>query len=230
MQCSVFLLAGFATTIAVSAVGPLVAPWFHSNSLIASDSWSFRRQTRGALCTTYGEESTSPPDSSRQSQARSVLKQSHAARFEEAPDFISWAPGHYPHYVWTLHESGWPARTLWGWTYFDPVILAPSARTSAGLLYLSPEPDPWFDTGTSYPLPYLPLWSGLILNTIFYAAICWGLLALPRLIRRTIRVRRGHCPRCAYDMHGLPNTPCPECGHAFRVTSPAGASPPSRPA
>lgn len=78
----------------------------------------------------------------------------------------------------------------------------------------------WNGPPPTVELPYLPLWPGLILNTLFYAAIWWGLLALPRLIRRVVRTRRGLCPRCAYDMRGLTNTPCPECGHACR---PCGA-------
>jgi hypothetical protein len=61
-------------------------------------------------------------------------------------------------------------------------------------------------------LPCAPLWAGLAINTTFYAAIWWLLLALPRLIRRTLRTRRGLCPSCAYDMRGLANAPCPECG------------------
>ncbi len=59
-------------------------------------------------------------------------------------------------------------------------------------------------------LPWLPLWDGLIVNTIIYAGLVlltW--LGLGRLRRRR-RVRRGQCAECAYELAGL--EVCPECG------------------
>ncbi|TDJ58440.1 MAG: hypothetical protein E2O40_01500 [Planctomycetota bacterium] len=58
---------------------------------------------------------------------------------------------------------------------------------------------------------------GLALNTLHTAAVGWlliyGPLALNRLIRRFIRIRRGLCPACAYP-RGASDV-CSECGTAI---------------
>jgi hypothetical protein len=61
-------------------------------------------------------------------------------------------------------------------------------------------------------LPYGPIWPGFAINTVFYAAILWGLFAVPFALRRRLRVKRGLCPKCAYDLRGSDSTACPECG------------------
>ena len=66
--------------------------------------------------------------------------------------------------------------------------------------------------GRSYPRR--PIWPGFAINTVFYAAIVWLLFAGPFVLRRRRRIRRGLCPKCAYDLRGTPAgaTACPECG------------------
>jgi hypothetical protein len=74
-------------------------------------------------------------------------------------------------------------------------------------------------------LPYLPLWPGFMINTVFYALVLWLLFAAPLALRRRIRgrrINRGMCPKCAYDLRGHPHPSpfpkgegvavCPECG------------------
>jgi hypothetical protein len=65
-------------------------------------------------------------------------------------------------------------------------------------------------------VPLRPIWSGLAVNTLFYAAIWAGIyaaLVVPRrFVREVARFRRGACIACGYDLgydfiHG-----CPECG------------------
>ena len=52
------------------------------------------------------------------------------------------------------------------------------------------------------------------INTVFYALILWLLFAATFALRRWRRIRRGLCPKCAYDLRGRPQgSGCPECGN-----------------
>ena len=63
-------------------------------------------------------------------------------------------------------------------------------------------------------LPYEPIWPGLVINTLFYAAILWLLIPGPFALRRFLRVRRGLCTACAYPMGE--SSVCTECGVTLR--------------
>lgn len=83
--------------------------------------------------------------------------------------------------------------------------------------------------GLLVPLPYRPLWRGLLLNTGLYMVVWCVLLALgtvPFAVRRAIRRRRNGCARCGYDLRGLVSgAACPECGTG-RVSAAASPVPP----
>jgi hypothetical protein len=64
-------------------------------------------------------------------------------------------------------------------------------------------------------LPITPRFPGFAINTIFYAAIVWGLFAVPGAVRRRIggvRRKRGQCAACGYSLQGIAGGKCPECG------------------
>ena len=63
-------------------------------------------------------------------------------------------------------------------------------------------------------LPYLPVWRGLMVNTVFYGAMFWLMFASWPIGRRIIRSRRGLCLWCGYDLHGTEHDRCPECGRS----------------
>ncbi len=77
-------------------------------------------------------------------------------------------------------------------------------------MYFNPEERPWFYPPR--PLPLRPASRGFVFNTIFYAAILWLLTLGPFTARRMIRVKRGHCINCGYDLRGAEHEVCPECG------------------
>ena len=61
--------------------------------------------------------------------------------------------------------------------------------------------------------PHRPLWSGLLLNTLFWSATCWTLWRGPAALRRWRWRRAGRCGTCGYELVGLPEgSRCPECG------------------
>ena len=59
-------------------------------------------------------------------------------------------------------------------------------------------------------LPFHPIWSGLIINTLFYAVLIWGVVSGPGAARRVFRQRRNRCPACGYPIGT--STVCTECG------------------
>lgn len=61
--------------------------------------------------------------------------------------------------------------------------------------------------------PLLPVWRGLALDVLLYAALWFGLVWSVCTIGCAIRRRRGCCPKCGYDLRGNieHNGGCPEC-------------------
>ncbi|MCH7547467.1 MAG: hypothetical protein IID30_13790 [Planctomycetes bacterium] len=68
------------------------------------------------------------------------------------------------------------------------------------------------DDQRALPLGVLPL--GFALNAMISASLLWLLIPGPFVLRRFLRIRRGLCPKCAYNLRGSPpeSVQCPECG------------------
>jgi hypothetical protein len=92
--------------------------------------------------------------------------------------------------------AGWPDKFeyvpgfWWDTTCDDGVLVVPEAETIMAFHGMS-----------------VPLWPLLLVAA--YLAI--------REVRRVSlqRRRRGHCKNCGYDLQGLPEPRCPECGSPF---------------
>lgn len=57
-----------------------------------------------------------------------------------------------------------------------------------------------------------PRWFGFIANTLIYAFLLYGLFYGPRISKRFIREKKGHCIKCGYDLRGTSGSGCSECG------------------
>jgi hypothetical protein len=70
------------------------------------------------------------------------------------------------------------------------------------------------ENGPAHGVPYLPIWSGLAVDTLVNGAILWTAWAALAASRSRWRARRGACVRCGYDLRGGSHVTCPECGAA----------------
>jgi hypothetical protein len=112
---------------------------------------------------------------------------------------------------------GWPWRCLRG-----TVRNFASYGSDGKFLGLRPEYESFWIRGSGpagtrfrqVPLGIIPI--GLAANAAVFAIPVLGLIAAGHAVRcerRRRRIRRGHCPRCNYDLRTLPTgSPCPECG------------------
>jgi len=68
-------------------------------------------------------------------------------------------------------------------------------------------------------IPLTPIWPGLLANTAIYATLIWLILAALATLRRRIHRWRhpnaNPCKHCHYDLTGITQPICPECGHAI---------------
>lgn len=104
-------------------------------------------------------------------------------------------------------SAGWPLRSFCGCDYITPGL------ESQAPMALRDVPA-WIKTG-GHKVPVSPLWAGLAVNTLVFAAPVlmgvwgWG------WVRRRRRRRFGLCLGCGYPVKGLER--CPECGAAALV-------------
>jgi hypothetical protein len=137
-------------------------------------------------------------------------------------------------------DSTWPNDTAWvrGWRVSSTPRADPAARplweTDADIYgrrrILGFE---WSENLSPWPSKQTVIYSFFVPTYRLIAVPYWALVALAALplvrpviagLRRRSRLRRGQCPRCAYDLRGTP-AGCPECGWARPATA---ASAPAR--
>ncbi len=136
------------------------------------------------------------------------------------PRLPTWAGIQMPDASINPSIETWQISDAFGWPY-----LAMAARFSAELSGDPPQIvksaldgilltafDPVTEDGRGLPLR--PIWPGFAFDTIFYAAFFWLVICGPLALRRELRVRRGLCPACGYDLRHGEHEACPECGLA----------------
>lgn len=114
---------------------------------------------------------------------------------------------HPPPRLWlvTHLEAGLPWRSM-----VVRSIVSPGRSESGGVSI----PD-WVPDGR---LPVRPLWLGFAANTALYFVVISLLWHVAISLRARLRRRAAGCPRCGYDLTGLPAPAiCPECGSARKT-------------
>jgi hypothetical protein len=109
---------------------------------------------------------------------------------------------------WREYASGWPWRA---WRGGDSLVPAPGGHTVRSESTVTfRDPLGWNRFG--YLVPYGPVWSGIVLNSLVGAIGIWALVVFPAAVRRARRRKRGCCVACGYDLAGVGGGVCPECG------------------
>ncbi len=113
--------------------------------------------------------------------------------------------------TWGARAAGWPMLCL------RSISHASSSDAALRWSWLIPIRPAGAYTNIRDPamgsIPLLPEPVGFTVNTAAFGSIWFLIFMIPTMARRSIRRRRGLCPRCAYDLKGLaPGSPCPECG------------------
>jgi hypothetical protein len=129
-----------------------------------------------------------------------------------------------------LYRAGWPCASLRGVLY----IGAPGTTGQWGGAVTAPS---WLHPNAAQPafcsdlraIPLVPEPLGFSLDAILFAAIFATLFIAPSRLRRSLRLRRGLCPACAYDLAGITTGVCPECGKGGDLNPTTKPTPPPPP-
>lgn len=98
--------------------------------------------------------------------------------------------------------AGWPLPCFWG--RVDRNVNHRPQQVQIGIAEIKVA-----QAVRSFPMR--PIWSRVVLNTLFYAALWLVLWFALVYAKRAWRSRRGRCPNCAYPKQDRSDC-CPECG------------------
>jgi predicted RNA-binding Zn-ribbon protein involved in translation (DUF1610 family) len=140
-------------------------------------------------------------------------------------------PAKYPYDVaasnanWSAHFQGFPMHCVWGWEISGGFAI-PNSVSQRGLL--NPAFSPGYMMGGGWYHPRTPVWTGLLVNTVFWALIWVAAVRITHEVFPAImnaiphskesRRRRGLCTTCGYDLTGCRHR-CPECGSRITQTA-----------
>ncbi len=104
--------------------------------------------------------------------------------------------------TWMFDAAGWPSRCFRSRQFAASWNDVPTQWNTRYILAF----------GTTLWIPTGIIWFGLLKNVACFAAAAWCTIKGIGAVRALRRVRRGHCPRCDYDLTGQLAQGCPECG------------------
>lgn len=80
-------------------------------------------------------------------------------------------------------------------------------------IHMALVPPRWLQArDTNRLIPLRPIWPGFVANWIVLTSSHYALFTFALFVRDRFRQRRGLCPRCAYELVGMIEDGCPECG------------------
>jgi len=89
---------------------------------------------------------------------------------------------------------GWPCRSMSGGMLVDRSTREVQLKAA---MYVEGF---WFVPNARLPLR--PIFPGFLINTLFYAAMWFGIFFGVATLRRLVRKKRGRCVKCGYDLRG----------------------------
>lgn len=213
-----FLALGSACAIGVAAAGSIwkEAPAYFAASLLAEPSPPGDVASANAACVrkcdSWGASDRGMVVYLESSPAEADIPAVFATpqNFAQPPEGRGWL---YLTCSWIHHRSGWPASCVQGLTLradernVSTWAMSWQPRWTQGMYMIE---ENWDRRG----IPWIPIWPGLLINTLFYAGILRLLFTTPGRVRRRLRRRRGLCPKCAYPCGG--RGVCSECGAPVR--------------
>ena len=114
---------------------------------------------------------------------------------------------------------GWPLRALSCWTTnegippdFERGIWLDKAHIE---FFRDPNSFTMLGVRAEQYLPLRPIFTGFLLDILFYAALLYLFACVPVLVIRWRRHRRGRCPACGYPLGE--SDVCTECGASVKV-------------
>jgi hypothetical protein len=110
-----------------------------------------------------------------------------------------------------VRAYGWPLACVWEAESVDGMNNALTRWPWNGFSYGGVRISSSLPNG--HFLPLLPVWPGLAVDTVVFAAAWFGAIMLAGRVRRMRRRSRGLCDACGYDRRGIADgAACPECG------------------
>lgn len=135
--------------------------------------------------------------------------------------FLAFSPHHPENTVVSTTRVGFPALALQTDTLIDDaaILTNGSLATDARYGFMArvdgavgaTKPSVWSHAQHTL-FPYRPIWTGFLINTLFFTLCVLVLAWIRRSIRHARRMHRGGCPFCAYELHHDFRNGCPECG------------------
>lgn len=125
-----------------------------------------------------------------------------------------------------IDRAGWPMAAMearWEFSRSYWKSDRPSSLRRIGGLLITDPPITSL-TREERVIPFIPILSGFLINTLLFAGALAipveSLVAIRNFIRRRRRARRGRCPSCNYNFTNLDSDRCPECGAPTPNTAP----------